>query len=147
MASSFISVSMAWGSRVGTAVLVAVAAVLGFATGTVAAVLALGQPLAMAVGAIAYMLLLIGIPWRAAVRLGELDALDQQVAGLAVLAGDGVRAGGLLVCPVREQRRVAGAVEGRAGVVGDPAVDRDPGRPGGSALDRADGVERHAGAR
>ena len=56
-------------------------------------------------------------------------------------------AGRRLVGAVREQRRVAGAVERGARVVGDAAVDRDVGRRRGRALDRADRVERDAGAR
>ena len=52
----------------------------------------------------------------AAARLGQLDALDQQVARLAVLAGDGVRAGRRLVrrgsraarCSARRRARGAG---------------------------------------
>ena len=51
-----------------------------------------------------------------------------------MLAGDGVGAGRLLAGAVREQRRVAGAVERGARVVGDAAVDRDLGRRGDARL-------------
>ena len=58
---------------------------------------------------------------------GSSTRLDQQVARLAVLADDGVGAGRRLVGAVGEERRVAGAVERGAGVVGHAAVDRDVG--------------------
>ena len=62
-----------------------------------------------------------------------------------MLAGDPVDAARRLVGAVREQRLVASAVELRARVVGHAAVDRRV-RDTARFLDRADAVERHAGA-
>ena len=70
--------------------------------------------------------------------------VDQHVARLAVLARDRELAGGLLVRAVREQGRVAGAVELRPRVVRHAAVDRDVAAVA-RLLDRADAVERERG--
>ena len=77
-------------------------------------------------------------------RLRQLDAVDEDVARLAVLAGDPERPRRRLVGPVREQRRVARAVELRSRVVRHPAVDRDPGDRLAHVLHGADAVQRHA---
>src|SRR3954468_17656300 len=82
----------------------------------------------------------------AAARLGQRDAVDQDVARFAVLAAHGVRPGRFLGGAVREQRLVAGAVELRPGIVGHPAVDRDVGGGLGHPLDDADAVDREPGA-
>src|SRR5581483_5847628 len=81
----------------------------------------------------------------AAARLRKLRRLDQDVAGLAVLAGDAEDAVGELVRAVREQGLVPRLVELRARVVGHAAVDRDV-ADAAALLDDPDAVEREAGA-
>src|SRR5207244_8931607 len=70
--------------------------------------------------------------------------VEEDVAGLAVLAGDPELALGWAVA-VREPRRVARAVELRARVVGHAAVDRCV-LDSAASLRRSDPVERHARA-
>ncbi len=81
----------------------------------------------------------------AGVQLREPGALDQHIAGLAVLAGDRVDAVGIGVGAVAGDRLVDRAVERRARVVGHPAVHRGVRHPAGRLLDRTHPVQRDAG--
>src|SRR3954471_17349004 len=76
-------------------------------------------------------------------RVVEVGVVDEDVAGLAVLA-DEVAARAAARAP-DDLRLVARAVEHRAQVVGHAAVDRHVGHD--VALDRLDGVERHGRVR
>jgi hypothetical protein len=76
----------------------------------------------------------------AGLRVGQVGGLDDHVAGLAVLADE--VAVGAAAEAVGDLGLVAGAVEHRAQVVRHAAVDADPRRD--VALDRLDGVDRHA---
>src|SRR6188472_598467 len=71
---------------------------------------------------------------------GEHRLADDDVAGLAVHAGDRRRALGGVGGAIGDQRFVAGAVEHRPHVVGHAAVDRDVGADARDLLDRADPV-------
>src|SRR5207302_5112580 len=77
-------------------------------------------------------------------RLGKLDRIDQDVARLAVLPRDPIRAHGGLVGPIREQRFVTRAVQLWSRIVRHASVDGRV-RDAAGLLDDADLVERHPG--
>src|SRR3954451_5183010 len=76
---------------------------------------------------------------------GEHRVADEDVAGLAVHAGNRRQAVGRRGGAVGDQGFVAGAVEHRSHVVGHAAVDGDVGADAGDLLDGADSVGGDAG--
>src|SRR5450759_3204749 len=75
----------------------------------------------------------------------DADVARDEVAGLAVLARDGHDLAAGLVGLVGHEHLVVRVVQGGADVVGHAAVDRHVGADAGDVLDRAGGVQRHAG--
>ena len=80
-------------------------------------------------------------------RIGERQVLAEHVARLAVAARRAATGRSAGPRRRRDQRRVAGAVQRHAQVVGHAAVDRDPGRARRRALHVQHAVEGDAGGR